>query len=152
MSSIVLQVTGSSYFYSWLEDYVLRWLSFPRMLGVKMLFNNVLEISAFQSSLSNVQILCPYICLWNIQNMTKLLQNSIIIKLTVKFQLWLNLWQQITGISVISLHKVRELRKLWEHVACILKMNQRMTKPTTWHVRQAKTQISLGIRPVWSES
>ena len=27
-----------------------------------------------------------------------------------------------------------------------------MTKPTKWHVRQAKTQISLGIRPVWSES
>ena len=26
------------------------------------------------------------------------------------------------------------------------------TKPTTWHVRPAKTQISLGIRPVWSES
>ena len=25
-----------------------------------------------------------------------------------------------------------------------------MTKPTKWHVRQAKTQISLGIRPVWS--
>ena len=27
-----------------------------------------------------------------------------------------------------------------------------MTKPTKRHVRQAKTQISLGIRPVWSES
>ena len=27
-----------------------------------------------------------------------------------------------------------------------------MTKPTQWHVRPAKTQISLGIRPVWSES
>ena len=27
-----------------------------------------------------------------------------------------------------------------------------MTKPTKWHVRSAKTQISLGIRPVWSES
>ena len=25
-------------------------------------------------------------------------------------------------------------------------------KPTKWHVRPAKTQISLGIRPVWSES
>ena len=30
-------------------------------------------------------------------------------------------------------------------------MSQRKTKPTEWHVRQAKTQISLGIRPVWSE-
>ena len=27
-----------------------------------------------------------------------------------------------------------------------------MTKPTKWHVRPAKPQISLGIRPVWSES
>ena len=27
-----------------------------------------------------------------------------------------------------------------------------MTKPTEWHVCPAKTQISLGIRPVWSES
>ena len=25
-----------------------------------------------------------------------------------------------------------------------------MTKPTKWHVRPGKTQISLGIRPVWS--
>ena len=27
-----------------------------------------------------------------------------------------------------------------------------MTKSTKWYVRPAKTQISLGIRPVWSES
>ena len=27
-----------------------------------------------------------------------------------------------------------------------------MTKPTKWHVRPAKTQITLGIRPVWSKS
>ena len=27
-----------------------------------------------------------------------------------------------------------------------------MTKPTKWHVCPAKTQISLGIRPVWSET
>ena len=27
-----------------------------------------------------------------------------------------------------------------------------MTKQTKWHVRPATTQISLGIRPVWSES
>ena len=31
-------------------------------------------------------------------------------------------------------------------------MSRPMTKPTTWHVRPANTQISLGIRPVWSES
>ena len=33
-----------------------------------------------------------------------------------------------------------------------LDMSQRMTKPIKWHVRKAKTQISSGIRPVWSES
>ena len=33
-----------------------------------------------------------------------------------------------------------------------LKMSRLMTKPTNWHVRPAKTQISLGICPVWSES
>ena len=31
-------------------------------------------------------------------------------------------------------------------------MSRLMTKPTKWPVRPAKTQISLGIRPVWSES
>ena len=31
-------------------------------------------------------------------------------------------------------------------------MSRDMTKPTKWPVRPAKTQISLGIRPVWSES
>ena len=29
-------------------------------------------------------------------------------------------------------------------------MSRLLTKPTKWHVRPAKTQISLGIRPVWS--
>ena len=31
-------------------------------------------------------------------------------------------------------------------------MSRLKTKPTKWSVRPAKTQISLGIRPVWSES
>ena len=31
-------------------------------------------------------------------------------------------------------------------------MSRRMTKPTKLHERPANTQISLGIRPVWSES
>ena len=30
-------------------------------------------------------------------------------------------------------------------------LSRLMTKQTKWHVRPAKTQISLGIRPVWSE-
>ena len=32
------------------------------------------------------------------------------------------------------------------------KLSRIATKPTKWHVRPAKTQISLGIRPIWSES
>ena len=32
------------------------------------------------------------------------------------------------------------------------KMSRDMTKSTKWHVCPAKTQISLGIHPVWSES
>ena len=32
------------------------------------------------------------------------------------------------------------------------KMSRLMTKQTKWHVRPAKTLISLGICPVWSES
>ena len=35
---------------------------------------------------------------------------------------------------------------------CLKHLSRLMTKPTKWHVRPAKTQISLGIRPVWSES
>ena len=31
-------------------------------------------------------------------------------------------------------------------------MSRIMTKPTKWHVRPAKTQISLGIRQAWSET
>ena len=31
-------------------------------------------------------------------------------------------------------------------------LSRLMTKPTKWYVRPAKTQISLGILPVWSES
>ena len=31
-------------------------------------------------------------------------------------------------------------------------VNRVTIKPTIWHVRPAKTQISLGICPVWSES
>ena len=31
-------------------------------------------------------------------------------------------------------------------------LSRSTTKPTKWHMRPAKTQISLGIRPVWSES
>ena len=35
---------------------------------------------------------------------------------------------------------------------CKKQVSHRMTKPTKWHLCPAKTQISQGIRPVWSES
>ena len=41
---------------------------------------------------------------------------------------------------------------LWFINISRLYMSRLMTKQTKWHVRPAKTQISLGIRPVWSES
>ena len=38
------------------------------------------------------------------------------------------------------------------YTADVLYLSHLMIKPTKWHVRPAKTQLSLGIRPVWSES
>ena len=38
------------------------------------------------------------------------------------------------------------------HTPCLILEQKELTKPTKWHVRSAKTRISLGIRPVWSES
>ena len=38
------------------------------------------------------------------------------------------------------------------HKMVTIQLSSLMTKPTKWHVRPAKTQISLGIHPVWSES
>ena len=40
----------------------------------------------------------------------------------------------------------------WWFFLDILYMSQHMTKPTKWLVRPAKTQIRLGIRPVWPET
>ena len=48
------------------------------------------------------------------------------------------------GCFFLSLH--------WMYLGFFANMSHLMTKPTKWHVRQAKTQISLGICPVWSES
>ena len=56
-----------------------------------------------------------------------------------------------TVLKIVEIHK---------HLGAYLSSNNKwskhmsrlMTKPTKWHVRPAKTQISLGTRPVWSES
>ena len=41
---------------------------------------------------------------------------------------------------------IKRVQLLRSYLSCLT------TKPTKWCVRPAKTQISLGIRPVWSES
>ena len=46
--------------------------------------------------------------------------------------------------AIFWLSKFFELR--YSDLSCLVK------KPTKWHVHPAKTQISLGIHPVWSES
>ena len=40
----------------------------------------------------------------------------------------------------------------WSHSFYYNYLSCLTTIPTNWHVRPAKTQINLGIRPVWSES
>ena len=47
---------------------------------------------------------------------------------------------------------VKEIRDLFIMHLVILQMSRSTKKPTKWPVRPAKTQISLGIHPVWSES
>ena len=39
---------------------------------------------------------------------------------------------------------------IWNPAYCLRQMSRSRTKPTKWPVRPAKTQISLGICPVWS--
>ena len=55
------------------------------------------------------------------------------------------------GKIVISQFYMTKTEYSWWYywITC---MSRTMTKSTKWHVCPAKTQISLGIRPVWSES
>ena len=53
---------------------------------------------------------------------------------------------QVNGIP-LDVGQVITIRYL-----CTLYLSHSMTEPTKWPVCSAKTQISLGIRPVWSES
>ena len=43
-----------------------------------------------------------------------------------------------------TIQKSSRMATLWQH-----NMSRNMTKPTKWPVRQAKTQISLSIRPIY---
>ena len=63
---------------------------------------------------------------------------------------WLNLW-------LSSAPEYAEIRKIFSSCNTIIvesrfNLSHSMTKPTKWPVRPAKTQISLRICPVWSES
>ena len=58
---------------------------------------------------------------------------------------WRNLFLRYPLISSLSVPLKSLLFYGW-YLSCL------MTKPTKWSVRPAKTRISLGIRPVWSES
>ena len=51
----------------------------------------------------------------------------------------------LAWLACLFLHSCHKL--IWKR-----NMSRRMTKLTKWPVRPAKTQISLGIRPLWSES
>ena len=80
------------------------------------------------------------------------------LKLKEACQLWLTIWSIINTSPAICMLKM-DIKQLWDK--CMQQgsgnrkkqhMNRLMTKPTKWHMRPVKTQISLGIRPVWSES
>ena len=60
-------------------------------------------------------------------------------------------------IVTVSLYTYKVIKMVWSAVAhgnavYLAHLSRRTTKPAKRHVRSAKTQISLGIRPVWSES
>ena len=61
----------------------------------------------------------------------------------------INFLQSLNEISLIS---NAASQMAISYVKCFQNLSHLMTKPTKWRVRPAKTQICLGIHPVWSES
>ena len=55
--------------------------------------------------------------------------------------------QHTNNLSIVINHRKTKAKRLERQ-----HLSRLMTKPTKWSVRPAKSQISLGIRPVWSES
>ena len=53
-------------------------------------------------------------------------------------------------VHLWRLNYMEEIKRFYGRYSWYL--SHLMTKPTKWHVHPAKTQISLGIRPVWSEA
>ena len=55
--------------------------------------------------------------------------------------------------NFMKMSDLKYSKSIWWFKYCIyFYMSCHMTKPTKWCVRPARTQISLGIHPVWSES
>ena len=72
---------------------------------------------------------------------------------------YLSVFVLLVFIETVSLCPVTAIFGFWEAYCsvcwhCISKnyLSHLVTKPTKWHVRPAKTQISMGIRPFWSKS
>ena len=84
--------------------------------------------------------LCP--CL----NVLKLLKVHVfyLLRHTAKFWRRNRSWKRDSDIMMT-------LDLVLLHYLVLAQMSRLMTKPTKWHVRPAKTQISLGIGPVWSD-
>ena len=60
--------------------------------------------------------------------------------------LWHSTGRQLKGYRSLKRHHLHTENSRQQHLSSL------MTKPTKWPVRPVKTQISLGICPVWSES
>ena len=71
--------------------------------------------------------------------------------LTIDFNLFSN--EKVkTVLNFCSIFPVVFCRASPAHVTGRSEMSRSITKPTQWPLRPVKTRISLGIRPVWSES
>ena len=63
-------------------------------------------------------------------------------------------WSSVTKRNPTNRERMFQLKtgQLSDDMPFMVHMSRLMTKPTKWHVHPAKTQISLGICSVWSES
>ena len=64
-------------------------------------------------------------------------------------------WIRLLPVSQIkqflkNLINIRSRTTFFSEISYVHNMSRLVTKPAKWHVCPAKTQISLGIRPVWS--
>ena len=85
-------------------------------------------------------------------HMTSMSCNNCSESLESCFDMFTRMWKSDSTIWYETVQKSRNLHLQWRSDLIIKQMSRLVTKPTKWHVRSAKTQISLGIRPVWSES